>query len=148
MSDEHEIIGANCGGARINIGLPAEGWLTEEEFEVWFKEPGNPDAVEAWIRQGCPNPEAPPARIHRALRIALRRRDTAILLRTVDGKLGELMTILQDETLSTEETTARCTATFQQITDLLLETPEPHRTTFLQSLLPLRDQLCRKGKSQ
>ncbi|MCX6896267.1 MAG: hypothetical protein NTZ16_12375 [Verrucomicrobia bacterium] len=35
---------------------------------------------------------------------------------------------------------AQCNARMDELTDALLETPEPHRTKFLKEVLPLRER--------
>lgn len=118
-------------------------WPSSEEFEKWLK--ADPKNFEAWskmVERAAQDESAAPELRDLALKAVAKRRQ-AQSLKAVQDKFKAFGEIMQRPggTMLAEERLAQCNAIMDEITDALLETPEPHRTRFLKELLPLREQL-------
>ena len=116
---------------------------SEEEFAQWLK--ADPKNYEEWsgIIERAAQAESAAPEMRALAQKAVAKRREAQSIKAVQDKfkaLGEVMQRPAGTTLA-EERLAQCNAIMDEITDALLETPEPHRTGFLKEVLPLREQL-------
>jgi hypothetical protein len=124
--------------------VPARPQLAE--FEQWLK--AHPENFAKWMRVieqaaagefGELTPE-----LRASVADALSKRQVARGMEIVRVKFKELVEVLvgtDGQALPAEERLARASQLMDQITDALLETPEPYRSRFLTELLPLRGQI-------
>jgi len=124
---------------------PAFEWPSTEEFGAWLK--ADPKNQEWWLgvierslkgEYGEITPE-----MRAAAQTAVTSRQTARSLELVVDKFREFRETAQSPpgAMTAEERLARCNAIMDELTDALLETPEPHRSNFLKQLLPLRERV-------
>ncbi len=116
------------------------------EFEQWLK--AHPENFAKWMRVieqaaagefGELTPE-----LRASVADALSKRQVARGMEIVRVTFKELVEVLvgtDGQALPAEERLVRASQLMDQITDALLETPEPYRTRFLTELLPLRGQI-------
>lgn len=121
-------------------------WPATEEFAEWLK--ADPANLELWSRivkqllvQGGGG-VLPPDLLAKARALAARHHE-ARCLKKLQDKFREVEQAMLPPpgSMQLEERLARLNAIMDEITDLLLETPEPHRTQYLQRVLPARDWL-------
>lgn len=141
MSDPADPNPQNPPGTETGDGLPRS-----EEFERWLRaDPANWAKFEALLKRAdlddCLS-DLPPEARDRA-QATLAKREEYRNLAEVTAKMEKLREMMRREVdgTSIQENLAACNALTDEAVDALLETPEPHRTTFLQALLPLREKL-------
>ena len=119
--------------------------LSVEEFDKWIRaDPRNLAAMESLaelVVASEPGQADPELRAQSESLLANRRERVALAL--VEAKMLALTAVLgrPPGTMVAEERLAQANQIMDELTDQLLETPEPHRTRFLKELLPLREQL-------
>jgi hypothetical protein len=116
-----------------------------KEFGEWLK--ADQEIYEWWqgVIERCVKGEygeLPPEMFAAAER-ALAKRKEALCVKAVGDKFKALMELTQQpaDMMLAEDRLAQANAMMDEITDALLETPEPHRTAFLKQVLPLREKL-------
>ena len=116
------------------------------EFEQWLR--AHPDNFAKWMRviEQAANGEfgelTPELRA--SVETALIKRQIARGMERVRVKFKELVAVLvsaEGRALPVAERLAAASQLMDDITDALLDTPEPYRTRFLKELLPLREQI-------
>jgi hypothetical protein len=86
---------------------------------------------------------ASPPEIMETARVALEKQQAARALQLVAAKFVALHEVLNRPagTMEAEDRLRQCNARMDELTDALLETPEPFRTQQLKELLPIREQV-------
>jgi len=120
-------------------------WPATEEFAEWLK--ADPANLEQWseivkhlVSGG--GGALPPDVLAKARSLAARHHE-ARCLKKLQDKFKEIERAMQPPpgSMQLEDRLSRLNTIMDEITDLLLETPEPHRTKYLQRVLPARDWL-------
>lgn len=116
---------------------------SEEEFGKWLK--ADPKNFEEWSRvmERIAQYESVAPEIRALAQKAVAKRREAQSIKVVQDKFEALAEVMRRPagTMLAEERLAQCNAIMDEITDAMLETPEPHRTRFLKALLPMREWL-------
>jgi hypothetical protein len=127
-----------------NIGF-GDSFPSDEEFLDWLK--ADPKHQEEWNRimadvVAGKYPQLPPA-AREAAANALAKNHEKDCLDHVQKKFAALTEVMRRSpgTMIAEERKAQCLVICDEITDALLDTPEPHRSTFLKRFIPIRDQI-------
>lgn len=129
---------SNSGGA--DNELPSD-----EEFAKWLK--AEPKNFEEWSRiveriaRGEYQGLTPESRAAAQKAVAQCREVRGI--EVVKAKMAAIMQVMQRPagSMLAEERLAQCNALLDELIDALLETPEPHRTTLLKQVLPVREEI-------
>lgn len=125
---------------------PAQfAWPASEEFVEWLR--SDPENLEQWaqvvgfLAQGR-GEELPPVILAKAKDL-IARHQAASCLKRVQAKLDEIETIMLPPpgTMNFENRFAQLNQVMDELTDILLETPEPHRSKYLKRVLPAREWL-------
>jgi hypothetical protein len=116
-----------------------------EEFAEWLKADSAHQEQFAHVMERVVNGEYGelPPEIRAAAERAVAKVKVARQLKTVRDKFHQLMAVMQRPagSMLAEERLAQCHALMDELTDALLETPEPHRSAFLKELLPIREEI-------
>ena len=140
MSEPDDPISQNPPDAQPDDDLPSS-----EEFERWLKaDPANAAEFYAILKRtalgefGDLTPK-----VRASAQAAIGKREEHRCIEIVSNKMKALMEVMSRPpgTMRAQERLDQCNALADEVTDALLETPEPHRTRFLKVLLPLREQL-------
>jgi hypothetical protein len=126
------------------MDLPPE-WPSLEAFTKWTQE--NPEGLDRWetvmrrVGLGEDGDLTPEVREAAAKFVTLRSQQRA--LAAVSAKLRELVQVMQAPpgAYAGDERLMRINALFEEVTDLLLDVPEPRRTRFFGVLAPLRERV-------
>jgi hypothetical protein len=114
-----------------------------EEFGEWLK--ADPKNFEEWavMLERFAQDESAPPEVRAAARQTLAKRREARCLDRVQRLFVEILTLMQRPagSMAAEDRLSQCNALMDEVTDALLETPEPHRTKFLKVLVPMREQV-------
>jgi hypothetical protein len=129
-----------------SYGPASFAWPATEEFAEWLKaDQANLDhwseIVKHLVSGG--GEMLPPDLMAKAKNLAARHHETRCL-KKLQGKFKEIeraMLLPPPGAMPVEDRLSRLNAIMDEITDILLETPEPHRTTYLNRVLPARDWL-------
>ena len=119
--------------------------LSPAEFDQWIKaDPRNLAAMESLaelVVASEPGQADPELRKQSESLLANRRERVALAL--VESKMLALTAVLgrPPGTMYASDRLAQANQIMDELTDQLLETPEPHRTRHLKELLPMREQL-------
>ena len=123
---------------------PADGTMSPEQFREWLKMPGNQEKfyqLVAKFNQPLP-PDASPEEV--AKRAAMAEKTKLVLaLAPFKRKLDELRAVMQRPPRhhAGGNRLAQCRALLDEMSDALLDVPEPHRTHHFKQLLPLREKI-------
>ena len=126
------------------LPLIPEG-LSDVEFDKWVKaDPRNLAAMESLaelVMASEPGHADPELRKQSESLLANRRERVALAL--VEAKMLALMAVMgrPPGTMYAPDRLAQANQIMDELTDQLLETPEPHRTKYLKEMLPMREQL-------
>ena len=127
---------ANPGGA--DNELPSE-----EEFLKWLK--ADPKHFEYWsgVVESAAQNEALAPELRSVAQHAVAKRREAQNLKAAHAKFLALVEVMNRPagSMLAADRLAQCNACMDELTDALLETPEPHRTAYLKQVLPLREKL-------
>lgn len=123
----------------------ADGLLTEAEFQQWLAaDPANQERFDKIIAAvvGGQYGAIPPTLLTAAQQI-LAKKQAQQRMRAVSAKLHALMALLAQapETHDPVDRVQQCRALADEITDSLLDLPEPERSEFLKHFVPMRDKL-------
>jgi hypothetical protein len=120
-------------------------WPATEEFAEWLK--ADPANLEQWseiVKQlvAGGGGALPPDVLAKARALAARHHE-ARCLQQLQAKIKEVELVMLPPpgSMQVEDRLSQLNAIMDEITDLLLETPEPHRTKYLKRVLPARDWL-------
>ncbi len=125
---------------------PAQfAWLASEEFAEWLR--SDPTNLEQWaqvvefLTQGRGG-ELPPDMLAKANDLIARHHESNCL-KKVQAKLKEIESIMLPPpgSMNFEDRFAQLNTVLDEFTDILLETPEPHRSKYLKRVLPAREWL-------
>jgi hypothetical protein len=123
---------------------PDDAHLSQEEFLKLLEDPVNRKSYQNWLQNIIDGglPGTPPEAIESARR-ALAKLHERCALGIVTGKFSALVAVMKRPggTMVAEERLKQCNTLLDEITDDMLDMPEPHRTTFLKRLLPIREQI-------
>lgn len=126
-------------------GESDDGWPSVEEFARWLAEdPAHLAAFEKLTGRIARGELGDvPAEMLGAIRAFMAKRHEERCLAVVSGKLKALQEVMQRPagTMRAKDQLAECKGLMEEITDALLDTPEPHRTRFLKELVPVREKL-------
>lgn len=122
---------------------PADGVMSPEQFREWLRLPGNQEKfyqLMAKFNQPLP-PDASPEEVAKLASLAEKTK-VVLALAPFQRKLDELRAVMQRPpgTMLAEDRLAQCRALVEELTDALLDVPEPHRTHHFKQLLPLREK--------
>jgi pyruvate/oxaloacetate carboxyltransferase len=118
--------------------------MSEAEFNEAIKDPEFfAQQVAGWRRMLAGEFGEIPAEVREALTRGVRKADEQAAIRLVDGKMRALSDVIERPggTMRAEDRLAQMQALVEEITDALLETPEPHRTSLLKDFLPVRESV-------
>jgi hypothetical protein len=119
-----------------------DGFPSKEEFIKWMDTPGELERYQAYLKELRARPDLP-AEFQASLDNLLAKLEKRRSIKVVNDKIAELREVMQRPpgTMYAEDRLEECRKLFDEITDALLETPEPMRTTFLKGIIPLRDKI-------
>lgn len=118
-------------------------WPFVEEFAKWLN--ADPENYEHWSRIVEEAAKGGYGELTPDLRAAaehfVAKRHEAECIKAVQTKFTALQDIMLRPagSMSAEDRLAQCNALMDELTDALLETPEPHRDSLLKQVLPLRE---------
>jgi|GEM_PF-4486595 len=120
-------------------------WPNSDTFMEWLR--SDPANLKQWaqvaehLTQGHGEGLAPD--ILAKANDLIARHHEAVCLKRVHAKLKEMETIMLPPpgTMSFEDRFAQLNQVMDELTDILLETPEPHRTKYLNRVVPAREWL-------
>ncbi|MBI3881634.1 MAG: hypothetical protein HY301_16420 [Verrucomicrobia bacterium] len=139
----------NPAAPNPNPGEPDDGLMSPEELKQWLTE--HPEQIQETQRYmvelmertlrgefGEVSPEIRAAAEH-----GLAKRQFQRNIETAQAKFKALAAVSRAPagSMDEEDRFSQCNALMDELTDLLLEMPEPHRTTWLKQLLPMREKL-------
>jgi hypothetical protein len=127
--------------AAPNEPVSLDAMSREEEFE-WLKDPENRKAYREEAERAARGdyPELPPE-ARAAARVCLEKLDEQEHLEVVDAKMKQLIKMFKKPggSMLAEDRLEQCRRLFDELTDELLETREPHRSRILKQILPMRE---------
>ena len=119
--------------------------LSAEEFDQWVRaDPRNLAAMESLAELVVSTePGVADEELRKQSESLLANRRERVALTLVEAKMLALSAVLRRPpgTMYASDRLAQANQIMDELTDGLLETPEPHRTKHLKELLPMRDQL-------
>ena len=124
------------------MNLPFGPFNSPEDFANWAQVPANAAKLEAYARRalaGEMEEMSPETRAGLAEWLAIHELQTK--LRAIRAKAAELMTVAARPpgSMDADERLRLCQRLMDEITDAMLDVPEPHRTELFQHLLPARE---------
>ena len=125
-------------------GNEAERMMTEAEFAEAMRDPEFfEQTMEQWRRILRGEFGEIPAEARAQIETAVRKADEQAAIALVTGKMHALLHLLERPagSMLAEDRLAQCQALVEEITDALLDTPEPHRSEFMTDFVPLREAL-------
>ena len=116
--------------------------MSPEEFKAWVMVPENMQRWQEWLERFPTTVKVPPE-MAEAVQVFQEKRRVAVAVKRVVEKIAELQALMRRPagSMLAEERMAQCHALLDEIADLALETPEPHRTQILKGFVPLREQI-------
>jgi len=118
--------------------------LSREEFFEWSRDSENRKALREEAARAARGdyPELSPEQ-RAAARVCMEKMIEQDHLELVNAKMKELVKLFKKPvgSMRAEDRLAECRRLFDELTDDLLETPEPHRSRFLKRILPMRDRI-------
>jgi hypothetical protein len=129
---------------------PDDGVMSPDQFRQWLRIPGNQEKFYQLVAKfNAPLPPDAPPEMAAKMQSLAEKGKVLLALAPFKRKLDELREVLQlpPETLQAEDRLAQCRALMEELTDALLDVPEPHRTHHFKLLLPVREKiLALKGE--
>ena len=118
-----------------------------EEFAKWLTEdPTNTEKYCQTLERACAGefPELPAEFLEKARELLVKRRH-AKAVQLVGQKLKSMMALLERPvgSMRADERLAQCQSLMDEVTDALLDVPEPKRTQLFQQFLPIREMVAR-----
>jgi len=134
----------NPGQLNSDPEKPDDGLLSPEEFNEWMKNPANAEKFYKLVAEF--NPPVPPdalPEVAAKLRSLADKRMLFLALAPVRRKLDALREVMLRPagTMLAEDRMSQCRSLMEELTDALLELPQPHRTTHLKQLLSIREKI-------
>jgi hypothetical protein len=127
--------------------LPPEeddGLMSQEEFAEWVRVPANRESFNNYLMTSplLNAPDAPPE-IAEPLKTLRQKLALTRALKTTQEKLLALRAVAERPagSMLAKDRLAQCQTLILEITDAILEMPEPHRTRFMEMLRPAREQV-------
>lgn len=124
--------------------LPFGEFKSAEDFAAWAQVPENAAKLEVFTRRALAGEmgEVTPA-MREALEQWLRVQKNKATIRMLREKSAELAALAagQSAGLSLPERVRRCQHLMEEITDAMLDVPEPDRTDLFRDLMPARELL-------
>jgi hypothetical protein len=117
--------------------------MTDAEFAEWVKNPENQRNLQNRMKNvlGRAYPESTPEMIESAKFALAKNRETKAI-ELVQGKVIQLAELMRQATVrSPREVLEESKALMEEVTDAMLDVPEPKRTALMKVLLPIREQL-------
>lgn len=120
-------------------------WPSIEEFAAWLK--ADPANLASWlqiIKQSLENDRGQlPPEMRAAAEQALAAHHSQGCVKIVQDKLAKIQAIMRcpPGSMLAEDRLGQVKTHVDEITDLLLEVNEPHRTNLLKNVLPIREWL-------
>jgi hypothetical protein len=117
--------------------------MTDAEFAEWIKHPQNQRKLQNHIKNvlGGEYSGSTPEMIESAKFALAKLRETK-LIESVQGKVIQLAELMRQATVrSPREVLEESKVLMEEVTDAMLDVPEPKRTVFMKVLLPIREQL-------
>ncbi len=124
--------------------FPFGEFNSAEDFANWAQDPQNAPKLEDFMRRILAGEAGePPAEVRDTMNAWLAERRLQTALQSVRTKIRELMAVAGRPvgSMDAKERLRLCNERMDEITDALLEVPEPHRTEFFEQLLPVRELL-------
>jgi hypothetical protein len=115
--------------------------MSKKEFFEWLKDPENRKAYREQAESAARGDDPKLSdRDRTAARICLKHLDEQEHLEAVNAKMKTLIKLFRTAggSMSVEDSLAEMRRLFDELTDDLLETPEPLRSQFLKSIAPMR----------
>ena len=127
-------------------GKPQDDSPSVEEFAKWLQQdPANVETHSQILERACAGElgELPVEFLDRARAVLLKRRQ-AKAVELVGQKLKSMMALLQQSvgSMRADDLLAQCHSLLEEVTDALLDVPEPKRTELFQKFLPIRDMVA------
>lgn len=122
-----------------------DGVLSEAEFQQWLAaDPANQERFDKVIEAMLAGHygAVPPAMLAAAQQVLAKKQEHQCM-QAVSGKIKALMEVLERPpgTTLAAERIQQCQALANEITDVLLDMPEPQRTEFLKRFVPMWEKL-------
>jgi hypothetical protein len=118
--------------------------ISEEEFMERMKDPAQQKILLELMRKTVAGEhgDVPPELLASA-QLALDKQREQEALTLVTTKFHALMAVMERPggTMVAEERLRLCQEAMEDLTNTLLETPEPHRTNYLKVVVPMREKL-------
>lgn len=118
-----------------------------EEFAQWLSEdPANIEKHHRHLERAVAGEFGElPAEFLTAASAVLAKRRQEKLLQPIREKVESLKALLERPagSMRADERLAQCQSLMEEVTDALLDVPEPHRTQLFQKFLPIREMIAR-----
>jgi hypothetical protein len=117
-----------------------------EELAKWLAEdPANMEKHSQILERACAGElgELPPEFLANAKKLLAKRREERVV-RLVRDKLENVKALLGQSvgSMRADERLAECHSLMEEVTDALLDVPEPRRTKLFQQFLPIREMVA------